>query len=84
MTPEEMKGMLDIDTHLYVMMMGRGGLVSASCPRKVDHQNTLDKELGRAKIRRTEERKTWEHIKGITTNQLKSQRQEEKQAHQLT
>ena len=46
MTPEEMKGMLDIDAHLNAVMMGRGGLVSASHPRKIDHQNTLDKELG--------------------------------------
>ena len=60
LTADEMRGMLDTDANLNATMMGREGLIPASCPGKIDTRNVVDMELEQMTTQDTTEERRWE------------------------
>ena len=53
--------MLDTDANLNATMMGRGGLIPASCPQKIDRGNVVNMELEQMTAQDTAEEGRWEN-----------------------
>ena len=60
LSTDEMRGMLVTDANLNSTMMGREGLVPASCPGKIDTRNIVYMELGQITVQDTTEVGKWE------------------------